>query len=434
MAARFLRSFAAIALGGLATAALAQPSAAQTGTFYTPPKIIKQGTATSAVAGNGSVTVQVFVKKDGTVGAVKVQKSTNHGDDAAATEIAKTSTYKPGERDAKAIDAYYTMALKFNGAAVSNDTGTTANQLTAANALIRAGKYADAKTQIDAYLAAHAGDKDAEALLGVADNYLNDNAGSSAAFDAAGTIPDRYKAVATKSYSDAAVDALKVKNYDQAIALATKSLALQESVNSLYLRGTAYANAQQYPQAIADLEKARAMAGGGKAEQSTLNAIDAGLATSYLFGGQTDKGLTLAQDLKRRDPSNTRIDDMLASYYTTRANEAIKSGNRAQAVTVLESAAQAVPSRAASSYTQAANVLSQGDKPDWKAVKAEADKALALAPTDARANFIAGIALANQGDSKNAIVFLQKAKASAGSDSDLNTNIDTALKKLQPKQ
>ena len=363
-----------------------------------------------------------------------MEKSTNHGDDAAATEIAKTSTYKPGERDAKAIDAYYTLSLKFNGGSVVNDTGTTANQLMAANALIRAGKYADAKTQIDEYLAAHSGDKDAEALLGVSDSYLNDNAGSAAAFDAAGTIPDRFKVVAAKAYSDAAVDALKAKNNDQAVALATKSLALQESVNSLYLRGTAYANAQQYPQAIADLEKARALAGSGKAEQSTLNAIDAGLATSYLFGGQADKGLALAKDIKRRDPSNTRIDDTVSAYYSRQASDAIKAGNRTLAVTALENAATAVPSRAAGLYVQAANVLSQGDKPDWKAVKAEADKALALTPNDARANFVAGIALANQGDSKNAIVFLQKAKASVGSDSDLNTNIDTALKKLQTKQ
>jgi len=176
------------------------------------------------------------------------------------------------------------------------------------------------------------------------------------------------------------------------------------------------------------------MAAAGKAEQSTLNAIDAGLATSYMFGGQPDKGLALAKDLKRRDPSNTRIDDTMAAYYSHQAADALKAGNRTLRVTSLENAATAVPSRAAGMYVQAANVLSQGDKPDWKAVKAEADKALALDPSDARANYVAGIALANQGDSKNAIVLLQKAKASAGSDTDLNTNIDAALKKLQTKQ
>jgi len=434
MAERSLRLLVASALGAFALGSFAPPASAQTSTFYTPPKIIKQGTATSPIAGTGAVTVQVFVKKDGSIGTVKIEKSTNHADDAAATEIAKTSTYRAGLRDAKVIDAFYTMSLRFSGSSVVNDTGTSSNQLMAANALIRANKFSDAKTQLDQYLTAHPGDKDAEALLGVADGYLSDNAGATAAFDAAGTIPERFKSVAAKAYADAAVDALKAKNNDQAIALAGKALALQENVNTLYIRGTAYANAQQYAPAIADLERAKAQATAGHADVATLNAIDSSLATADLLGGQPDKGLALAQDLKRRDPSYTRIDDALAAYYNRQAVDAMKAGNRTLAVTDLENAAKAVPTRAVILYVQAANVLSQGDKPDWKAVKAEADKALAVDPNDARANYVAGIALANQGDGKNAIVYLQKAKAAAGSDAELNTNIDAALKKLQPKQ
>jgi tetratricopeptide (TPR) repeat protein len=434
MAERSLRLLVASALGAFALGAFAPPASAQTSTFYTPPKIIKQGTATAPIAGNGAVTIQVFVKKNGSIGTVKVEKSTNHADDAAAMEIARTSTYRPGVRDAKAIDAFYTMALKFNGSSVINDTGTSSNALLAANALIRANKFSDAKTQIDGYLTTHPGDQDAEALLGVADGYLGDNAGATAAFDAAGTVPDRFKIVAAKAYADAAIDALKAKSNDQAIALAGKALALQENVNTLYIRGTAYANAQQYPAAIADLERARAQAATGHADAATLDAIDSSLATSYVLGGQPDKGLALAQDIKRRDPSYTKIDDTLATYYNRQAIDAMKAGNRTLAVTDLENAAKAIPTRAVVLYVQAANVLSQGDKPDWKAVKAEADKALAVDPNDARANYVVGVALANQGDPKNALVYLQKAKAAAGSDSELNTNIDAALKKLQPKQ
>ncbi|HEX3466952.1 MAG TPA: tetratricopeptide repeat protein [Candidatus Elarobacter sp.] len=434
MADRTLRLLAAAALCAPGLTAFALPASAQTSTFYTPPKIVKQGVNTSPIAGTGAVTIQVFVKKNGSIGAVKVEKSTNHGDDAAATEIAQTSTYKPGVRDAKPIDAFYTLALKFNGSSLVNDTGTSSEDLRVANALIRANKFADAKTKIDAYLVGHPGDKDAEALLGVADDYLNDDAGAAAAFDAAGTIPPMFKVVAAKAYADAAIDALKAKNNDQAIALAGKALALQDNVNTLYIRGTAYANAQQYPQAIADLERAKSEASTGHASPSTLDAIDSSLATSYLLGGQPDKGLALAQAVKQRDPSYTRIDDTLAMYYNRQAVDAMKAGNKAAAVTDLETAAKTLPSRAASLYVQAANVLAQGDKPDWKAVKAEADKALAIDPNDAHANFVAGVALANSGDAKNAIVFLQKAKAGAGSDAALNTDIDTALKKLQPKQ
>jgi tetratricopeptide (TPR) repeat protein len=431
-----LRLLAALALGAIPFASLPLTASAQTSTYYTPPKIIKQGTSSAPVLGTGAVTVKVFVKKNGSVGTVEVEKSTNHGDDAAATEIAKTSTYKPGLRDGKPIDAYYTLALKFNGSAVTTDTGSTVNDVNQANALVRAGKYAEAKTELQAYLTGHPGDKDANALLGVADAYLNDSAGAVAAFDAAGTIPDRFKTVAAKAYSDAAVEALKAKNNDQAIALSEKALALQQNVNTLYIQGTAYANAQKYPQAIADLEKAKVQATAGHADAATLDAIDASLATSYIFGGQVDKGLALAKALKQRNPSSTRVDDTLASYYNQQAIQAMQAGRKAEAVADLEAGAKAVPSRAVVLYVAAANVLSQGDKPDWKAVKAEADKALALNPNDARANYVAGIALANGGDSKAAIPLLQKAKANAGSDTALNADIDAALKKLSapPKQ
>jgi tetratricopeptide (TPR) repeat protein len=433
MVERTLRALVALALGAVTFASIPLASQAQTSTFYTPPKVIKQGSASSPVLGPGSVTVKVFVKKNGAVGSVVVEKSTNHGDDAAAVEIAKTSTYKPGYRDAKPIDAFYTMALKFNGSAVTTDTGSTVNQVNAANALIRANKFAEAKTEIQSYLVGHPTDTQAQALLGVADTYLNDPQGASAAFDAAGTIPDRFKVVAAKAYSDAAVDALKAKNNEQAIALADKALALQQNVNTLFIQGTAYANAQKYPQAIADLEKAKAQASAGHADAATLNAIDASLATSYIFGGQVDKGVALAKALKARDPSNTRVDDTLAAYYNQQAVAAMQAGKKEEAVADLENAAKAVPSRAVVLYVQAANVLSQGTTVDWKRVKAEADKALAIDPNDARANYVAGIALANQGDSKGAIPLLQKAKANAGSDASLNADIDTALKKLGVK-
>jgi len=431
MVERTPRLLAALAIGSLALAPLAAP--AQTGTFYTPPKLLKKAAPSVPIAGSGAVTVQVFVHKDGSIGNVKVQKSTNHGDDAAALDVAKNSTYKAGVRDGKPIDAFYTMALKFNGTSVVNDTGTTSNELVQANALIRANKFADAKPILQSYLNAHPGDKDGEALLGVADYFLKDAAGAASAFDAAGTIPDRFKVVASQAYSDAAVAALTAKNNDQAIALSDKALALQQNVNTLFIQGTAYANAQKYPQAIAALEKAKAQAGAGNADAKTMNAIDSSLVTAYVFGGQTDKGIALAKALKQRDPSNTRVDDTLAAYYNQQAVAAMQAGKKDEAVADLENAAQAVPSRAVVLYVQAANVLSQGSTVDWKRVKAEADKALAVNGNDARANYVAGIALANQSDSKGAIPYLQKAKANAGSDASLNADIDTALKKLGQK-
>jgi len=317
-----------------------------------------------------------------------------------------------------------------SGQAATPSTKPTAAPLARANALLRAGKYEAARTAIRGYLSKHPGDRDAELLLGVASSFLNDSDLAVAAYDSAGSIPARYAAVAAKAYADAAVEALKAKDNAKAIALASKSLTLQKSVNSLFIRGTAYANAQRYPEAIADLERAKTQATEGHADAATLNAIDSSLATSYIFGGQSDKGVALAQAVKQRDPANTRVDDTLAAYYNQRAVAAMQAGDKEGAVSILEKAAVSVPSRAVVLYVQAANVLSQGANADWKRVKAEADKALALDPNDARANYVAGIALANQSDRNGAISFLKKAKANAGSDASLNADIDTALKKL----
>jgi tetratricopeptide (TPR) repeat protein len=432
MADRSRRLLAGVALSALAVLPLA--GGAETQKFYRPPKILALGTHAMAVAGTGVVQLKVFIKKDGSVTTAQVVKSTNHADDAAALEIAKSSRYRAGSLDGKPGDFFYTISLKFNGTAVtSGDLAAGGGELPQATALIRGGKYAEAKTEIGAYLIAHPDDKDAQALLGVADGYLDDTAGAVAAFDAAGTIPANFRVVAAKAYSDAAVAALKSKQNDQAITLSEKALALQENVNTLYIQGTAYGNAQRYPEAIAALEKAKAKAVAGKADAATLNAIDGSLATAYVFGGQPDKGVALAQELRRRDPANTRVDDTLAAYYNQQAAAAMKAGKPDQAVALLESGATALPKRAVVLYVQAANVLAQGQTPDWKRVKAEADKALAIDPNDARANYVAGIALANAGDRTGPLPYLQKAKANAGSDTQLASDVDAALKKLGQK-
>jgi hypothetical protein len=69
MVERTLRPLAALALGAICLASIPLTGLAQTSTYYTPPKMVKQGTANSPVVGTGAVTVLVFVKKDGSVGA-----------------------------------------------------------------------------------------------------------------------------------------------------------------------------------------------------------------------------------------------------------------------------------------------------------------------------------------------------------------------------
>src|SRR5262249_38781048 len=105
-------------LAGAPLATIAQTQA----TFLTP-KLVTRGSNTTPLAGAGSVTVQVMVKKDGTFPVGKVIKSTNEGDNTAALEIAKPSTYAPATRDGKKVDAYYDFELAFNGDTAATGSG-----------------------------------------------------------------------------------------------------------------------------------------------------------------------------------------------------------------------------------------------------------------------------------------------------------------------
>ena len=69
---------------------------------------------------------------------------------------------------------------------------------------------------------------------------------------------------------------------------------------------------------------------------------------------------------------------------------------------------------------------------DGPKAKAEADKALAIDPNNPRANFIAGVALADQGNSKDALTYLNKADgaAKAANDAGLADQIEAAIKQL----
>jgi TonB family protein len=434
MAMRSHRLLAAIAFGTLPLASLPIAASAQTTQFYAPPKIVKFGSHATPNSGSGTVTVKVFVKRNGSVGSAQVVKSTNRGDDQAALEIAKSSIYKPGTRDGKPEDAFYTIALKFSGSSFAADTGTASSGTTAAaTALLNAGKYAQAKTELQAYVAAHPEDKNAQALLGDADAHVGDTAGAVGAFDAAGTIPSVLAGVAAKAYADAAAEAIKANDNAKAAALAQKSLAAMPTTNGYYLGGVADLNAKQYAKAVTELEHAKAFAQKGNAPASSLNEIDGELVTAYVLAGEQQKAVTLAQELKRRDPSNPHVDDAIAAAYGQEAQAAAKAGDTAKAVAQFEAAAKAAPSHAAVFYVDAASVLAGASSPDWKKVKAEADKALAADPNNASAAYLAGVASANSGDRNGAITYLQKAKANAGSDAKLAANADAALKQLGQK-
>jgi TonB family protein len=417
----------------LASAAIvATPLAASAqSTAYVPPKLSAPGSSTTAPGGKGSVIVQVFVKKDGTFKVVKVLKSSNPGDNAPALEMAKSAKYKPATRGGHTVDAYYDYAYTFAGD-VAPVAG--AGPMATALAAIRAGKYDDAKAQLNTYLQAHPADPQANTLLGVASYFSNDMATAAASFDKAGTVPDQYKTLAIQAYGKNASALLDAKKFPDAIAYAGKAIALDpQNLEGYYVRGIAESNSQNEAAAIADLQKAKAIAVTAKSDDKTLATIGFNLAVTQLDAGQFGEASTTIRDVERLDP--TRRDALEKFAFASVNNAAVDLANQgkiADAVSRLESGGVAFPSDAGALTAQAAYIMATDKKPDWKKVGDEADKALAIDANSGLGNYVRGVAYAQQNDSKDALVSMNKAKASPqyGTDATLAKRIDDALKQL----
>jgi tetratricopeptide (TPR) repeat protein len=436
MQRRLSRAAAAAALV-YAAAAFAPAAYADNGTenYYTPPKLKHQGSSVSPIAGAGTVVVKVLVLKDGSFQVQGVVRSTNHGDDAAALEIARSSTYRPAVKGKSALTAFYDYSLKFSaGGAESSDAGD-AGGTAAYERMIRAGNYAGAKSGLTSYLTSHPTDAKAELDLGVANAYLGNPTEAAAAFDKAGTIPDGDKALAAKTYNDAATVAFRAKDYATAIAAAKHAVALAPGPFTYNSLGTAEDAAGQPAAAIADLEKARALAAtDGAMKASDRSQIDQNLVSAYLGGGDVAKAKTAADEAKKLDPSEVASDGFIANYYSKSANAAESAGKFSDAASLFEQGAAAAPSQAVSLYAAAALAyLKDKPNPDNVKAKAAADKALAVDPDNALANFAAGVALANQpGKTKDALAFLNRADASSkkGSDPSLTAAIENIIKQV----
>lgn len=419
-----------IAVAALVAAPLA--ASAQT-TAYVPPKLLAAGTNTTPISGKGEVTVQVFVKKDGTFTVSKVIKSTNPADNDAALEVAKTGHYKPALREGKPVDAYYDYIVNFAGEAATTSAGPMGPIL----ANIRAAKYDDAKAQLNTYLAAHPGDTQAYTLLGVANGFGGDAGAASMAFEKAGTIPDQYKTLAIQSYAKYASSLLDAKKFPEAITYATRAIdADPNNLQGYYVRGIAYSNSQNDAAAIADLAKARTIAIAAKSDDKTLATIGFNLAVTQYDAGQFGEGSTTAKDVVRLDPSRKdQLDKFAFASINNTAVSLANDGKVDDAVARLESGATAFPAQAGQFYAQAALILATAKKPAWNKVQMEADKVLAISPADGRGNFYRGIAAAQQQDVRSASTYLNKAKASTAyaSDPALAKQVDAAIKAISDK-
>ncbi len=419
------------------------------------PSSIARGKTSTAIAGTGTVIVQVQVNPDGSHKALRVIHSTNTGDNAAALEIAQNSTYRPAHRGNSAVSAFYDFTLKFTGktvaAAQAGTAASTSGTSGQIDRMIRAGNYEGAKAKAQEALAANPNDPVLNSELGSANYFLADYPSAAAAFSKVSSVPHEFAQVAANSYVQAA-QKLVSTNPAQSLAYAQKAVAMApNSGGAYYALGAAELANNNATQAAADLKKSRDMVfADPKTDVKSRVNVDAELFTAYNKAGNTAAAQATMEEIKRLDPNNSAVGTIQANTYLQQgqAYEKATPPNYQGAIAAFEQAAKSGGEQAqVTGYTSAAFAVSamlqaQKSPPtvaDYGKMKSYADKALAVNPSDAEANFAEGVALGGQyivGGKSNAalksqaLAALTKAKsaAQAAGNFTLSLNIDNFIK------
>ncbi len=422
---------------------VAAPAAAQYANEYSPPKLLKQGTTSKAISGAGRVVVQVQVNADGTHKATRILSSSNSGDNAAAMEIAQTSTYTRAHRGKTPVTAFYDFTLRFNGSSIAGGGGTSAASMGGAKGaidhLLRAGSYNAAMSKAQQALGSNPDDPVLNAELGAAQFFLNDDTDAAASFEKSGNMPKEFATVAAQAYQLAAAK-LAASNPQLALQYGQKAVAMAPGAGSYFALGTAELQGGSASQAVVDLKKSRDAAfADPKTDLKSRLAIDSELMQAYLKAGDNTDAATMANEIKRLDPNSDAAQTIAGNQYMTKANAESKSGAHQLAIADYEKAAQVGGAKlAVTAYAGAALEQSHLDKPDYDAMKADADKALGLDPNDPLALYAEGIAeygqyvvggSTNAGLKQQALDALNKAKTQAQSagNSSLVSNITTFM-------
>lgn len=419
------------------------PAAAQYSTEVVPPKILKIGTHTSPVAGTGSVRVQVQLNANGTHVVTRIISSTNHGDDAAAREIAQTSTYRPATRGGRAIVYFYDPVFRFTGKSVAGyqepSVGASGGGGSATAALgagggtidqmLRAGRYAAAKSAAEAAVARNPGDVQALEQLGAADYYLHDEAGAADAFARAGTFSALYRPVAASAFTNAAV-ALASTDPAKSLEYARRGVALEDDTNARFALGVAQLANKQYAQALTTLQAVRAAAfASSKTTVTVKYAIDERIQAAYVGMGNVQGAQQVGNEMARLEPNNASAQENLGAELIQQGDAAATAKNYDQAMSLYQRAAAAGDSRIqVLAYDRMARTVASepnaSSADNVTLLKADADKALALNPNDAAANFFEGLALYyqyqtshNASTKQQALTYLTKADGEAKQDS-----------------
>jgi len=424
------------------------PALAQYATEFVPAKLINEGKTSTTIAGSGKVVVQVQVNADGSHKVTKIISSTNSGDNAAAIEIANSSTYRPARRGTTRITAFYDFTLRFSGRTVvrssseSSGVSLSGASLTPAAsqvaALIRAGQYAQAKSKAQMGLLSSPGDDSLREMLGVASYDSGDFAAASAAFDKVATIGEQFRSAAAQSFAAAAVKGAS-DNPEQSLAYAQKALALAPDTNSRFALGVAQLANNESAAALASLKAAHDMAmADSKIPLASKVNIDAELLQAYLANNDVQDAQGIAAQIKQLDPSSTAGARAMGASLLKSGQAAAVAKDTATALRDYDqAAASGDPTIAVTANVLAAFAIAQGAKPDYKRMQSYADKAIALQPDNPQANFAEGIALTAQwssshddGTKKRAADALAKAdqQAKAQGNEALSLQIETFVK------
>jgi tetratricopeptide (TPR) repeat protein len=424
------------------------PALAQYATEFVPAKLINEGKTSTTIAGSGKVVVQVQVNADGSHKVTKIISSTNSGDNAAAIEIANSSTYRPARRGTTKITAFYDFTLRFSGrTVVRSSSGSSGVSLSGASltpaasqvaALIRAGQYAQAKSKAQMGLLSSPGDDSLREMLGVASYDSGDFAAASAAFDKVATIGEQFRSAAAQSFAAAAVKGAS-DNPEQSLAYAQKALALAPDTNSRFALGVAQLANNESAAALASLKAAHDMAmADSKIPLASKVNIDAELLQAYLANNDVQDAQGIAAQIKQLDPSSTAGARAMGASLLKSGQAAAVAKDTATALRDYDqAAASGDPTIAVTANVLAAFAIAQGAKPDYKRMQSYADKAIALQPDNPQANFAEGIALTAQwssshddGTKKRAADALAKAdqQAKAQGNEALSLQIETFVK------
>jgi len=377
----------------------ARPVRAQLSEQFHHAHMLKQGITSLTWAGPGVVVLQVEVFPDGSFKVIRVIRSSNHGDDAAALEIAKTSTYRPARRGTTPVQAFFDYTLKFGKSVVtSGNGGAGGGALGHINVLIAAGKYADAKAAATTYLASSPNDTLALQYLGVADFYANDSVGAVAAFDRVPTIGKPFRILAAHAYANAAVQQAAT-NPQQAESYAKRAYSLNADTNSEYALGVAQFAAKEYAQSIATLTSVKAALFALKTTPTESKvAVDTHLLQDYLQTGNAAQVQATVAELKSLDPSHDVAAPYLGTYYFDRGVAAAKAHEIGAALAAFDEAgASGDPHAAEAADIQAAFTIAQETTPNFKLLRSYVRKALAMDPKSPDALFAEGIGYAEEG-------------------------------------